>query len=199
MAMKKKMKKPVPPLEALKAELKRERYKYRYASVLKSTVYTLIVVAAVAVLVATLWMPVLQTFGDSMTPTLNDGQIVISLKSGEFGTGDVIAFYYNNKILIKRLIAGPGDWVNIDEEGHVYVNGEELIEPYVDELAFGYCDIQLPYQVPDERYFVIGDHRSVSLDSRSTSVGCVASEQIVGRIVFRVWPVKEFGPLVREE
>ena len=185
--------------EEVRKELKRVQSKHRFHSVIRSTVYTLIVVAAIAVLVATLWMPVLQTFGDSMTPTLNDGQIVISLKSGEFGTGDVIAFYYNNKILIKRLIPGPGDWVNIDEEGHVYVNGEELIEPYVDELAFGYCDIQLPYQVPDERYFVIGDHRSVSLDSRSTSVGCVASEQIVGRIVFRVWPVKEFGPLVREE
>ena len=185
--------------EEVRKELKRVQSKHRFHSVIRSTVYTLIVVAAIAVLVATLWMPVLQTFGDSMTPTLNDGQIVISLKSGEFGTGDVIAFYYNNKILIKRLIAGPGDWVNIDEDGHVYVNGEELIEPYVDELAFGYCDIQLPYQVPDERYFVIGDHRSVSLDSRSTSVGCVASEQIVGRIVFRVWPVKEFGPLVREE
>lgn len=177
----------------VKGELDRVRHKHRFRSVLRSTVYTLVVVAAIAVLVATLWMPVLQTFGDSMTPTLEDGQIVVSLKSGEFEVGDVIAFYYNNKILIKRLIAGPGDWVNIDEAGHVYVNGKELDEPYVDELAFGYCDIQLPYQVPDERYFVMGDHRSVSLDSRSTSVGCVASEQIVGRIVFRVWPLKDFG------
>lgn len=179
----------------VQGELNRVRKKHRFGSVLRSTLYTLIVVAAIAVLVATLWMPVLQTFGDSMTPTLNDGQIVISLKSGEFGTGDVIAFYYNNKILIKRLIAGPGDWVNIDEAGHVYVNGEELQEPYVDELSLGYCDIQLPYQVPDERYFVMGDHRSVSMDSRDSSVGCVATEQIVGRIVFRVWPLKEFGPL----
>lgn len=184
--------------EEVRGELHRVHSKYRFRAVIRSTLYTLIVVAAIAVLVATLWMPVLQTFGDSMTPTLDDGQIVISLKSGDFGTGDVIAFYYNNKILIKRLIAGPGDWVNMDEEGHVYVNGQELIEPYVDELAYGYCDIQLPYQVPDERYFVIGDHRSVSLDSRSTSVGCVASEQIVGRIVFRVWPLKEFGPLESE-
>lgn len=181
--------------EEVRGELNRVRGRHRFRSVVRSTIYTLIVVAAIAVLVATLWMPVLQTFGDSMTPTLNDGQIVISLKSGDFGTGDVVAFYYNNKILIKRLIAGPGDWVNIDEEGHIYVNGEELIEPYVDELAFGYCDIQLPYQVPDERYFVVGDHRSVSLDSRSTSVGCVASEQIVGRIVFRVWPLKNIGPV----
>ena len=176
-------------------ELNRVRSKSRFRSVIRSTLYTLVVVAAIAVLVATLWMPVLQTFGDSMTPTLEDGQIVISLKSGEFETGDVIAFYYNNKILIKRLIAGPGDWINIDEAGNVYVNGEELIEPYVDELAYGYCDIQLPYQIPDERYFVMGDHRSVSLDSRSTAVGCIAAEQIVGRIVFRVWPIKEIGPL----
>ena len=176
-------------------ELNRVRSKSRFRSVIRSTLYTLVVVAAIAVLVATLWMPVLQTFGDSMTPTLEDGQIVISLKSGEFETGDVIAFYYTNKILIKRLIAGPGDWINIDEAGNVYVNGEELIEPYVDELAYGYCDIQLPYQIPDERYFVMGDHRSVSLDSRSTAVGCIAAEQIVGRIVFRVWPIKEIGPL----
>lgn len=182
----------------VKDELERVQHKSRFHSVLRSTLYTLVVVAAVAVLVATLWMPVLQTFGDSMTPTLDDGQIVISLKSGDFEVGDVIAFYYNNKILIKRLIAGPGDWVNIDEAGHVYVNGKELHEPYVDELAFGYCDIQLPYQVPDERYFVIGDHRSVSLDSRSSAVGCVASEQIVGRIVFRVWPLKEFGSIKME-
>lgn len=181
--------------EEVKEELERVQHKSRFRTVLRSTIYTLIVVAAIAVLVATLWMPVLQTFGDSMTPTLDDGQIVISLKSGDFQIGDVIAFYYNNKILIKRLIAGPGDWVNIDEGGHVYVNGKELDEPYVDELAFGYCDIQLPYQVPDERYFVIGDHRSVSLDSRSSAVGCVASEQIVGRIVFRVWPLKEFGAI----
>lgn len=184
--------------EEVKNELDRVRNKHRFRSIIRSTVYTLVVVAAVAVLVATLWMPVLQTFGDSMTPTLDDGQIVISLKSGEFQIGDVIAFYYNNKILIKRLVAGPGDWVNIDEAGHIYVNGKELDEPYVDELAFGYCDIQLPYQVPDERYFVLGDHRSVSLDSRSSSVGCVASEQIVGRIVFRVWPPKEFGTITME-
>ena len=184
--------------EEIRGELNRLRNRHRFGSVLRSTTYTLIVVAAIAVLVATLWMPVLQTFGDSMTPTLEDGQIVISLKSGDFETGDVVAFYYNNKILIKRLIAGPGDWVNIDEAGNVYVNGEQLNEPYVDELSYGYCDIQLPYQVPDERYFVLGDHRSVSMDSRDSSLGCVASEQVVGSIVFRVWPLKDFGPLESE-
>ncbi len=184
--------------EEIRGELSRVRNKHRFRAVIRSTTYSLVVVAAIAVLVATLWMPVLQTFGDSMTPTLEDGQIVISLKSGDFKAGDVIAFYYNNKILIKRLIAVPGDWVNIDEEGHVYVNGEQLYEPYVDELSYGYCDIQLPYQVPDERYFVLGDHRSVSMDSRDSTVGCVASEQVVGSIVFRVWPLKEFGPLKSE-
>ncbi len=184
--------------EEVRGELNRIRNKHRFRSVIRSTTYSLVVVAAIAVLVATLWMPVLQTFGDSMAPTLEDGQIVISLKSGDFKQGDVVAFYYNNKILIKRLIAVPGDWVNIDEEGHVYVNGEQLYEPYVDELSYGYCDIQLPYQVPDERYFVLGDHRSVSMDSRDSSIGCVASEQVVGSIVFRVWPLKEFGPLKSE-
>ncbi len=184
--------------EEIRGELNRVRSRHRFGSVVRSTTYTLIVVAAIAVLVATLWMPVLQTFGDSMTPTLEDGQIVISLKSSDFETGDVVAFYYNNKILIKRLIAGPGDWVNIDDAGNVYVNGEQLYEPYVDELSYGYCDIQLPYQVPDERYFVLGDHRSVSMDSRDSSVGCVASEQVVGSIVFRVWPLKEIGPLETE-
>ena len=181
--------------EEIRGELDRVRHKHRFRSVIRSTTYSLVVVAAVAVLVATLWMPVLQTFGDSMSPTLEDGQIVVSLKSGDFKQGDVIAFYYNNKILIKRLIAVPGDWINIDEEGHVYVNGEQLNEPYVDELSYGHCDIQLPYQVPDERYFVLGDHRSVSMDSRDSNIGCVASEQVVGSIVFRVWPLKDFGPI----
>ena len=190
-------KREIPSVEALETELNRVRYQKRYGKVLRSTLYTLITVAAVAILVATLWLPVLRITGGSMTPTLQDGELVVTAKSRKLEDGQVIAFYYNNNVLVKRLIAGPGDWVNIDEEGHIYVNGEELNEPYVDELAFGYCDIQLPYQVPDERYFVVGDHRSVSLDSRSSSVGCVASEQIVGRIVFRVWPIKNIGPIAQ--
>ena len=183
----------MPSSEEWEKELNRVKYKRRYHVVLRSTVYTLITVAAIAVLVATLWMPVLQIYGGSMTPTLSDGNIVVSVKSSDFQSGDIIAFYYNNKILIKRVIAEPGDWVNIEEDGTVYVNNERLEEPYLTEKALGECDIEMPYQVPESRLFVMGDHRSVSVDSRSTAVGCVAEEQIVGRILFCVWPLKEFG------
>lgn len=180
-----------PAIAQMEAELKREKYKRRYYRVLRSTIYSLIVVAAVSVLVAMLWLPVLQIYGSSMTPVLEDGDIVVSLKSSEFVQGDILVFYYNNKILVKRVIAMAGDWVDIDADGTVYVNGQALDEPYVQEKALGDCDIELPYQVPDGRLFVMGDHRSVSADSRSTAVGCVASEQIVGKLVFRVWPLTQ--------
>lgn len=193
--MRKKKQFQAPSSDELQQELKRIQTKRRFRSIMRSTISTLIVVAAIAILVATLWMPVLQTYGSSMTPTLQDGEIVLSLKSGKFECGDMIAFYYNNKILIKRVIAGPADWVNIDSGGTVYINGVPIDEPYIEEKAFGDCDIELPYQVPEARYFVMGDHRSVSIDSRHTSIGCVAEEQIVGKIVFRVWPLSAFGKL----
>lgn len=177
----------------LEAELKRMKYKSRYHSVMRSTIYTLIVVAAVSILVATLWLPVLQIYGNSMTPTLQDGEIVLSVKTSEFEPGDIIAFYYNNKILIKRVICGPGDWINMDEDGTVYVNEVRLEEPYLVEKALGDGNIELPFQVPEGRWFVMGDHRSTSVDSRSTAVGCVSDEQMVGKIIFRVWPLNRLG------
>lgn len=183
----------LPSVEVLEAELSRQKYRNRYRKVLRSTVYTLITVAAIAVLVATLWMPVFQVTGTSMTPTLSDSEIVVCLKSKQFKTGDIIAFYFNNKVLVKRVIARSGDWVNINENGEVFVNGTLINEPYVDELAFGDCDIELPYQVPENRYFVMGDHRSVSVDSRNTAVGCIETDDIVGRIEFCVWPFSDIG------
>ena len=191
--MKKKTISDVPGVDQLEAELKREKYKGRYWVVFKSTVYSLVVVAAVAALVAMLWMPVLQIYGTSMTPTLHEGEIVISIKSKDFKQGDLISFYYGNKLLVKRCIAGPGDWIDIDEDGNVFINGKFLEEPYLVERALGETDIEYPYQVPDERYFLMGDHRSTSVDSRSSTVGTVAEEQIVGRIVFCVWPLADFG------
>lgn len=185
----------LPTVGQLSAELERVRYKKRYKRVLKSTVYTLVVVAAVAVLVATIWMPVLQIYGSSMTPTLCEGDIVVSVKGSDFEPGDLVAFYLGNKILVKRCIAGPGQWVDIDENGNVYVDGKLLDEPYLTEKALGDCNIDLPYQIPDNRYFCMGDHRSTSVDSRHTNVGCVADEQIVGKIVFRVWPMADSGVL----
>lgn len=184
-----------PTADQISEELHRVRYRSRYLSTLRSTISTLIVVAAVAVLVATIWMPVLQIYGSSMTPTLQEGDVIVSLRGSKFEKGDLVAFYLGNKILVKRCIAGPGQWVDIDEDGNVYVDGTQLDEPYLTEKAFGDCNIDLPYQVPDNRYFCMGDHRSTSVDSRHTEIGCVSEEQIVGKIVFRIWPLSGFGML----
>ena len=185
----------LPSLDVLEAELSRVKYKSKYGKVLRSTVYTLITVAAIAVLVATLWLPVLQVSGTAMSPTLAEGTIVVSYKTEDFKRGDVIAFYINNKILIKRLIALPGDTVEIDTDGRVYVNGVMLEESYVDEYAMGETDIEMPFTVKKDTLFVMGDHRSVSVDSRNTAVGCIPTEDVVGKIFFKIWPLNGLSPV----
>lgn len=182
-----------PTLEQLEAELRKEQYKRNYGRVLRSTTFSLLVVAAAAVLIAVLVLPVLQINGFSMTDTLQDGDIVVAVNSKKFTTGDIIAFYYNNSILVKRVIAAAGDWVDIDENGNVYVNGELLNEPYITDKALGECNIELPYQVPDGKCFVMDDHRATSIDSRNTAVGCISDGMVVGRIIVRVWPMEQIG------
>ncbi len=182
-------------LELLEAELQKEQYKRRYGRVLRSTVFSLLVVAAAAVLIAVLLLPVLQINGTSMTDTLQDQDIVVAVSSSKYKTGDVIAFYYNNNILVKRVIASAGDWVDIDKDGGVYVNDQLLDEPYITEKALGDCNIDLPYQVPDGRCFVMGDHRATSIDSRNTAVGCVGNDMVVGKILLRVWPLSDISTI----
>ncbi|MDE5862704.1 MAG: signal peptidase I [Ruminococcus sp.] len=178
----------LPTAEQFDTEIKQLKYRKDFIKVLINTVSSLLVVAAIAVLVAMLLLPVLRVTGSSMTPTLQNDELVICSKRSDFRSGDIVAFYYNNKILLKRVIGTAGDIIDIKEDGTVYVNGEELDEPYVNEKALGTCDISLPYQVPDNRIFVMGDHRSVSIDSRSVSVGCIADEYVIGRVVVRLWP-----------
>lgn len=184
-----------PSIEVLEAELGRERHKHNYLRALRSTVFSLIIVAAAAVLVAMLVLPVLQITGASMTETLQDRDVVVALRGSDVKTGDVVAFYYNNNILVKRVIANEGQWVNITEDGTVYVDNVQLDEPYISEKAKGDCNIQLPYQVPEGKVFVMGDHRSTSVDSRSTALGCVSKDMLLGHILFRVWPLNALGPI----
>lgn len=172
----------------LEKELVRVRHKRKYISVLRNTLAVLVTVSAIAVLVATLWMPVLQIYGDSMSPTLTEGNLVVCVKEKQYKTGDIVAFYYNNKILVKRVICSAGDYVDIDLDGRVYVNGALLDEPYIEEFSYGDTNIRLPYQVPEGKTFVMGDHRATSLDSRNTAIGSVSDEQIVGKLIFRIWP-----------
>lgn len=185
----------IPSLEQLEEEFKIEQHRTRFSQVLRSTVFSLVVVAAVVVLITILFLPVLQITGSSMTETLHEGDIVIAMSGSDYDTGDIIAFYYNNNILVKRVIAKSGDWVDIDVDGNVFVNGEALEEPYLADKALGDCNITLPYQVPDDKIFVMGDHRATSVDSRNTALGCISKELTIGRLVFRVWPLSAFGKI----
>lgn len=185
--------KKLPSTDTIRQELDRYTYRRNFMRTLRNTIFTLVVVAATTILVAVLLMPILRIYGTSMNGTVNNGDLVVSIKRADFKTGDVIAFYYNNNILVKRVIAKSGDWVDIDEEGNVYVNQKLLNEPYLSSKALGETNIELPYQVPEDRIFVMGDNREVSVDSRNTAVGCVTGEQIVGKIIFRVWPFAGFG------
>ena len=188
----KRVKRELPQLDSLQKELNREQYKRRFRRLLRSTVNALIVVAAVAALIATLVFPVLQIAGTSMEPSLKDGDIVLLAKTDKLETGDLCAFYYSNKILIKRVIATPGEYLWIEPDGTVLLNGEELEEPYVSEKALGECDVEFPYQVPENAFFMLGDQRETSIDSRSSVIGCISQDQIIGKILCKFWPLSEF-------
>lgn len=190
---KKRKEQELPSIEDLQTELKRERYKRRFRKLLKSTISALIVVAAIAALIATLVFPVLEIAGNSMEPSLFEGDLVLLVKTNKLESGDLCAFYYSNKILIKRIIATPGDYIWIEADGTVFVNGNELDEPYISEKALGECDIEFPYQVPENAYFMMGDRRESSIDSRSSTIGCVAKDQIVGKIWCKIWPLSKFS------
>ncbi len=182
-----------PSVEQLESTLRAARHASNYKKALRSTIYSLLVVAAAAILIATLVMPVLHISGSSMTPVVGNGDIVAVITGTEFDRGDIIAFYYSNKVLVKRVIAFAGEWVDIDSNGNIYINGELLDEPYLEEKAFGNCDIRLPYQVPEGKLFVLGDHRSTSQDSRSQIIGSVSEEMLIGKIFLRVWPLNKIG------
>lgn len=184
-----------PTLDQLNRELNRRHHRNAYTRALRGTIWALVVVAAVSIICSTFFFSVLQIEGTSMEPTLNEGELVIASKAKNFQRGDIIAFYYNNKILLKRVIGFPGEWIDIDQTGTVSVNGQDLEEPYIHDKSLGECDITLPCQLPDERWFVLGDHRSTSVDSRSKVIGNVAEEQLVGKVIFRIWPLSKLGPI----
>lgn len=182
----------IPSTKELEAELHNEKYKSKYKKILKSTVYILLIVVAISAIVATLVFPVLKIYGTSMSPVVNNGDIVVAIKKNKFNSSDVVAFYYNNRILVKRVIATPQDWVNIDEDGKIYVNNVLLDESYIyGKTVQG--DIEYPFQVPSDSYFVLSDQREIMVDSRNKEIGCIKQEDIVGKVVFKVWPIGRFG------
>ena len=166
-----------PTTEELTRELKRVRYNERYGRTIRSTIYILITVAAASILVATLVFPIFRIYGSSMSPTLEEGDIVASLRTAKFEHGDLVAFYYNNRLLVKRVIASGGEWVDIDQDGNVYVYNQLLDEPYVADNTFD---------------FVMGDHRSTSVDSRMKEIGCISDDLIAGKLILRIWPLGQF-------
>ena len=180
----------LPTKKQVETEQKRYRRQKAYNKALRGTVYVLTIVAAVAVLIATLILPVLQIEGASMEPTLSNGDIVLLTKNPRFDRGDLCGFTWNNKLLIKRVIGLPGEWIEMDTDGNIYIDGEKLDEPYVQKQAFGECDLEFPIQVPQEQYFVVGDMRESSIDSRNSLIGCITKDQIVGKVFFRIWPFK---------
>ena len=180
-----------PTLDQIKKELVRRDRMSRYTNALKITLVALVFVISISVLLAVLWIPVLRVTGTSMTPHLEEGDIVIIRKTSNFKTGNIIAFYYNNKILLKRVIAGAGDVVDMDKDGNVYVNNSKIDEPYAVDKGKGRCDIEFPYQVPEDSWFVLGDHRSTSIDSRSDEIGCIKQEDVIGKLFFRIYPFKK--------
>ncbi len=184
---------PIPGMEEVEAERKRLEYRKNYRATLRSTICALIVAAAVSILIATLFLSVLQISGTSMEPTLENKDIVILLKTGKIGTGDVVGFYYQNKLLLKRVIGGPGDVIDIDAKGNVTVNGEKLEEPYITNKALGETGLVYPYQVPESRYFVMGDNRETSIDSRCSAIGSIKKDRIIGKVRFRIWPPKRIS------
>lgn len=177
----------------IEGELKRLRREQNSRRIFRQTVFSLLVVAAVAVLAAMLFFPIFRVTGSSMEPTLQPKEIVVCLKSSRFQSGDLVAFYYNNKVLLKRVIGTAGDTIEIDDSGNVFVNGSQLDEPYITKKKLGQCDIDFPYQVPDNRIFVMGDNRETSVDSRTTAVGCIADEYVIGKVFLRVWPLERLG------
>lgn len=185
----------LPTTSEIEELYKKAKYRKLFSEKIRSTFFMLIVVAAFAILVAMLYLPTLRIYGKSMKGTLESGDIVLAVKSNRFKTGDVVAFYYNNNILVKRVIAKSGDWVNITKDGTVYVNDKKINEPYIENKAYGETNIKFPYQVPENRIFVLGDNRKVSIDSRNTSVGAVSDEQLVGKLIFRIWPLSDIGTL----
>ena len=186
-------KRQLPETSEIKAAYQKAKYKKTFWETIRSTVFMLVVVAAFAVLIAVLFLPILRIYGNSMKGTLDSGDIVVSVKSTDFETSDVVAFYYNNNILVKRVIAEAGDWVDMDEKGNVYVNKKKLDEPYLANKSYGHTDITFPYQVPENRIFVMGDNREESIDSRNNAIGTVADEQIVGKLIFKIWPLQKLG------